>query len=98
MFDKKSDYAQNKRDKDTIVYMGVTGPVLLTRADFPSEAEFQKWKSWSDGDYHETEKAGRGYYDNSIPLDEKLDFIGAVLSLEEALFRALEEAPIPDMI
>lgn len=42
MFDNRSDYAQNKRDKDSIVYISVTGPVRLTRADFPSEAEFLK--------------------------------------------------------
>ena len=59
MFDNRSAYAQNKRDKDSIVYISVTGPVRLTRADFPSEAEFLKWKRWSDGDYHAAEKAGR---------------------------------------
>lgn len=42
MFDRKSDYAQNKREKDAIVYIGVTGPVLLTRATFTSEDEFMK--------------------------------------------------------
>lgn len=43
MFDKRSDYAQNKRDKNAIVYIGVTGPVLLTRAAFASEDElFQR--------------------------------------------------------
>ena len=92
MFDKKSDYALNRRNKDSIIYIGTIGLVRLTREDFPSEAEFLKWKRWSDGDYHATEKAGRGYYDNSIPLDEQLDAIGAVLSVEDALFLALEEA------
>ena len=67
MFDRKSDYAQNKREKDAIVYIGVTGPVLLTRATFTSEDEFMKWKLWSDSDYHATEKTGRSYYDNSLP-------------------------------
>lgn len=56
MFDKRSDYAQNKRDKDAIVYIGVTGTVLLTRAVFVSEDKFIKWKLWSDSDYHATEK------------------------------------------
>lgn len=42
MFDKRSDYAQNKRDKDSIVYISVTGSVLLTRASFASEDEFIK--------------------------------------------------------
>lgn len=92
MFDKKSDYAQNRREKDTIVYISVTGPVLLTRAHFASEEDFLRWKSWSDGDYQSTERLGRDFYDHSIPLDERLDVIGAVASIEDELFRRQEEA------
>lgn len=92
MFNKKSDYALNKRDKDTIVYISVTGAVRLTRADFPNEAEFLKWKHWSDGDYRATEKAGRSFYDNCVPLDDHLTLVGAVLSVEDALFLKLAEA------
>ena len=51
MFDKKSDYAQNKRDKDAIVYISVTESALLTCADFASEDEFMRWKHWSDSNY-----------------------------------------------
>ena len=91
MFDKKSDYALNKRDKDSILYISVTGPVRLTRADFPGEAEFLRWKRWSDGDYLAIEKAGRSFYDNSIPLDDRLDVVGAVLSVEDVLILTLEE-------
>lgn len=92
MFDKKSDYALNKRAKDSIVYISVTGPIQLNPQDFPSKAEFLKWKRWSDGDYHDTQKAGRSFYDNCIPLDDRLDVVGAVLSVEDALFLTLEEA------
>ena len=93
MFDKKSDYAQNTREKDAIVYRGVTGPVLLTRAAFTSEDEFMKWKLWSDSDYHATEKIGRSYYDNGLPLvDEFLDFIATVPSVEDELFYKLAES------
>ncbi len=91
MFDKKSDYAQNKCQKDAIVYISVTGSVRLTRADFASEKEFQKWKDWSDGDYRATEQTGRGFYDNTIPLNKKLETLGAVLSAEEELFSRLDE-------
>ncbi len=59
MFDKKSDYALNKQDQDSIIYISVNGRIRLTRADFSSEEEFLKWKAWSDADYHQTErKAG----------------------------------------
>ncbi len=91
MFDKKSDYAQNKRQKNAIVYISVTGSVRLTRADFASEDEFQKWKDWSDGDYRASEQAGRGFYDNAVPFNDKLETLGAVLSVEEELFSRLEE-------
>lgn len=55
MFDKKSEYALNKYDQDSIIYISVSGRIRLTRADFSSEEEFLKWKTWSDADYHETE-------------------------------------------
>ena len=37
MFNKKSEYAQNKREKDSIIYISVNGRIRLTRADFSSE-------------------------------------------------------------
>lgn len=89
---KKSAYAQNKREKDAIVYISVTGPVQLTSAAFASEDEFIKWKDWSGGDYHAAEKMGRGYYDNSLPLeDEFLDLIVSDPSVEDELFHRLAE-------
>ena len=91
MFNKKSDYALNKHDKDTIVYISTTGVICLTRSDFASEDEFLKWKGLSDKDYQTNERAGRGFYDNTIPLDEKLDVIGAVLSIEDKFFGRLDE-------
>ncbi len=91
MFDKKSDYSLNKRDKNSIVYISATGIICLTRSDFASEDEFLKWKSLSDEDYQTNERAGRGFYDNTIPLDEKLDVIGAVLSIEDELFGRIDE-------
>lgn len=70
MFDTKSDFALNKFDRDAIVCRSVTGVhIRLTREDFACEEEFLRWKVWSDGDYYDTEKDGRGFYDNGIPLD-----------------------------
>ena len=60
MFDTQSDYALNKVDKTSIVCPSVTGEhIRLTREDFASEEEFERWKNWSDDDYHKTELAGR---------------------------------------
>ena len=66
MFDKKSEYTLNKYNQDSIIYISVSGRIRLTRADFPSEEEFLKWKTWSDADYHETEKKGRSFNDNRV--------------------------------
>ena len=82
MFDKKSDYAQNKRNKNTIIYISATGSIQLTRADFSSDDEFLIWKNWSDENCRIDEQAGRRFYDNTISLDDSLDVIGAVLSAE----------------
>ena len=87
MFNKKSEYAQNKREKDSIIYISVNGRIRLTCADFASEEEFLRWKQWSDEDYYETERRGRGYYDNGVPLDENISAAGAVASAEDEYFR-----------
>ncbi|MDE7245447.1 MAG: sigma-70 family RNA polymerase sigma factor [Oscillospiraceae bacterium] len=91
MFDPKSDYSLNKKDPDAIVYPSATGVhIRLTRKDFASEEEFRFWKDFSDGDYKDTERAGRNYYDNCIPLNEALDSIG--LSIEDVLLAPLLKA------
>ena len=93
MFDTKSDFALNKLDRDAIVCRSVTGAhIRLTREDFASEEEFLRWKVWSDGDYYDTEKDGRGFYDNGIPLDPHVDKLGAVPSIEEELLAVLDAA------
>ena len=47
-------------------------------------------RHWSDSDYHTTEKSGRSYYDNGLPLaDEYLDLIVSVPSVEDKLFQKL---------
>jgi len=67
MFDKHSDFALNKFDKDAIVCPSVTGVhTRLTREAFSSEEEFLYWKQLSDGDYKDTEAAGRDFYNNSF--------------------------------
>ena len=64
MFNTNSDYAINKLDTEAIVCRSVTGQLLrITREDFSSDEEFEKWKLWSDTDYHETELRDRAYSD-----------------------------------
>ena len=70
MFDPKSDYALNKLNPDAIVCKSATGhPIRITRADFASEDEFLKWKTWSDENYHVGEKADHIHANHSAPLD-----------------------------
>ena len=53
MYNKRSDYTINKRDREAIVFASTTGEVIrLTRKDFATDAEFEQWKKWSDEDYH----------------------------------------------
>ena len=49
---------------------------------------FQMTASFKRGIY-ETERRGRGYYDNGVPLDENISAAGAVESAEDAYFREL---------
>lgn len=83
MYNKKSDYAINKRNPDAIVYPDADGnEVKLTREHFETEEEFLRWKAWSDGDYKQTEKDGRGYYDNTVALIDGADTYGETLEDE----------------
>jgi len=91
MFDKHSDFALNKLDPDAIVCKSATGVhIRLTREDFSSEEEFLYWKKKSDSDYKDIETAGRGYYDNCIPLAEGLRTAAA--SAEDAFFAPILKA------
>ena len=43
-------------------------------------------------DYYDTEKDGRGFYDNSLPLDPRVDKLGAVPSVEADILTMLDAA------
>ena len=45
MFDKKSDYALNKQDQDSIIYISVSGRIRLTRADFFQRGRISEMES-----------------------------------------------------
>ena len=47
MFQTKTQFALNKKDKDAIVFYDAdTKPIRLTVNDFASEEEFARWKAW----------------------------------------------------
>lgn len=92
MFDPKSDYALNKMAPDAIVYKNAAGEVTrLTQADFPSLEEFQRWKAWSDENYHDTEKASHVYYKHTRSLHGLSEKAVAVPSPEDAMIEDQEQ-------
>lgn len=67
---RNSIYAINKLDPDAIVYPDAYGEnTRLTRDNFDSEEEFQKWKTWSDANLHEEEKRDHLEANHTVPED-----------------------------
>ena len=92
MFDPKSDYALNKMAPDAIVYKDAAGDMTrLTQADFPSLEEFQRWKAWSDENYHDTEKASHIYYNHTRSLHGLSEQAIAVQSPEDTVMEAEDQ-------
>ncbi len=79
MYDNRSYYALNKTDPDAIVYTDAEKHIIrLTREDFDTEADFLKWKAWSDENYHDEEKADHVEDKHTTPMAELPDKAGAV--------------------
>lgn len=67
MFDPKSDYALNKMDPEAIIYIDSGGTLIrLSVENFASPEEFQRWKEWSDTDYHELEKGNHVFSNHTV--------------------------------
>lgn len=92
MFDRNSDYALNKKDPDAIVCKSATGiHIRLTRADFSSAEEFEKWKRWSDENYHAIEKADHRHSNRTISLEGLAELSFAVLSAETEVMNQYDQ-------
>ena len=86
MFDRKSDYALNKKDPEAIIYKSSTGlHIRLTRLDFDSQEEFERWKRWSDEDYHDTEKTDHVYSNHTVSVDKLVEVSITMISPEDEL-------------
>ncbi len=86
MFDRKSDYALNKKDPEAIICKSSTGVhIRLTRLDFDSQEEFERWKRWSDADYHDTEKADHVYSNHTVSVDKLVEVSITMISPEDEL-------------
>ena len=92
MFDPKSDYALNKKDPSSIVYIDASGTLTrLTPADFSGPEEFQRWKAWSDESYRQIENAGIVFSKHTLSLHGLSEKAIAVQSPEDTLIDALEQ-------
>ncbi|MDD3158757.1 hypothetical protein [Anaeromusa sp.] len=92
MFDSKSIYILNKKDKEAIIYKDSDGHIIrLTREVFNSENEFRKWKEWSDEEYHESEKVQHHDSNHTYSLEGLTEKVLAVESVEELLDRRYQE-------
>lgn len=91
MFDNKSDYAVNKKEKDCIVYRGCDGnEQRITRSDFATEEEFLFWKKWSDEDYQQTDYEDAYYHRHIVSLDSTGGSILTDTSPEEILISKID--------
>ena len=97
MFDPKSDYALNKKDPDAIVYIDAAGTLTrLTLADFSSQEEFQRWKTWSDESYRQIENAGIAFSKHILSLS-CLSEKATTQSPEDTLVETLEQQEREEM-
>lgn len=70
MFDRRSEYSLNKKDKEAIVYTDAYGRVIrLTADDFGSTKEFRKWKNWTQMSSHSVEKKNHRYADHTLSFE-----------------------------
>ena len=91
MPDKTSIYALNKKDPEAIVYTDADRRVIrLTRADFDTEEDFIKWKSWSDENYHDEEKRDHVEDNHTTPFSEWLEQVSTSNGLETVIERKTE--------
>ena len=96
MYDRRSIYALNKKNPDAIVLPDADGNLIcLTCADFTDEAEFRRWKRWSDQDFHAEDKSDVEGSDHTTSMDMVPEAALAVPN-EEALAeeRQVREAQI----
>lgn len=92
MFDCKTDYAHNKKEEKAIVYITADETVVLTQADFETEAEFQKWKQWSDENYRDMERQERRCSDLKRKLYLEISEAGSLPSAEELVLSLMDES------
>lgn len=78
MFNRKSDYALNKKNRTSIIYIDAYDNITqLTAKDFSSEKEFRKWKNWMNMKTHTEEKKDHIHRNRTISLDYLRELAGS---------------------
>ena len=91
MFNRKSSYALNKKDVNAIVYIDANENIIrLTREDFDSEEEFQKWKSWSDENYHTEDNRDVVEGKHNMSIDDLSEAALAIPAIDVVMDRQYE--------
>ncbi len=92
MYNKKSDYALNKKNKDAIVSRNAAGDIVqITKEEFASEEEFAHWKEWSDNEYRQEYNADQSYKRLKNKLQKQAESTGYSLSVEQLLLNDLSD-------
>lgn len=90
MYNKKSEYALNKKNKEAIVSRNAVGEYIkLTKEEFASEEEFARWKEWSDDDYRQEYNAEQSYKRLKNKLQKQVDNNAFSPSVEQILLSDL---------
>ena len=92
MFQTKTQFALNKKDKDAIVFYDAdTKPIRLTVNDFASEEEFARWKAWYLEDLREEELKNHTYLDHTLPMESIPENLVSIPSPEEIIEQFWEQ-------
>ena len=93
MFNRKSSYALNKKDFNAIVYIDANENIIrLTREDFSSEEEFQKWKAWSDENYHTEDNRDVVEGKHNMSIDDLSEAALAIPAIDVVMDRQYEKS------
>ena len=86
MFDNKSDYALNKKDKTEIIYQDAYGNTYrISASDLGSIKEFRKWKNWVTMKNHTDEKKDHVHRNHSVSLNELHECLPVVPAIDTDL-------------
>ncbi len=92
MYNKKSDYALNKKNKEAIVSRNAAGEYIkLTKEEFASEEEFAHWKEWLDDEYRQEYNAEQSYKRLKNKLQKQAEEAFYSQSVEQFLLNNLAD-------